>query len=90
MYRIKVLSSGKYHNVVGGNRYFFFRKSAVEFANDLAERECDFKIEKLVHVGDCFFWTEGEEETKIWWEENEEEKIHYYAVTRKEYNEWFK
>lgn len=87
MYRIKVLSNGKYHNVEMGNHYYLFRKSAVRSANMYGESECDIVIEKLIHVGDDFFWSDVPEETKIC--QDDTDIISYHALTRKEYKELF-
>lgn len=65
MYRVKVLSTGKYNNVCLGNRYCLFRKSAIELANLFTSSECTIKVEKLVHNDDVFFWSDCECETKI-------------------------
>ena len=87
MYRVKVLSSGKYHNVVVGNRYCFFKKDAIELANLFNESGCDLIIEKFVHCGRIFFWTSGLEEVRIYedWAEDEETIILYRPITKKEY-----
>lgn len=88
MYRIQVLSSGKYHNVTEGNRYCFFRRSAIKLANLFGENNCDIVIEKLVHVGDDFFWSQGVEETRIfedWIGSDKEDKVFYRPLTKKEY-----
>lgn len=90
MYRVCVFSSGKYHNVTKANRYCFFRKSALHLANLFAEFECDLRVEKLAHAGDCFFWTDAEEDTMIWAQEDENENIFYRIPTRKERKEMWK
>lgn len=93
MYRIKVLSDGKYHNVMTGNRYCFFKKSAIDLANLFGKSNCDIVIEKLAHLGDVFFWSDGLEETKICedWVKNEEDnfEVFYRSLTRKEYEDLF-
>lgn len=91
MYRIKVLSNGVYHNVEKGNRYCFFRKSAISLANSFSKAKCDIVIEKLVGLGDNFFWSDAFEDTKICedWTDNDEDnsKVLYRSLTRKEYKE---
>lgn len=85
MYRVCVLSIGKYGNVVVGNRYCFFRKHAIELANIFADRDCILKVEKFIHNGDCFFWTSEEIETRIW--PNEDGT--YRILSRKEREDLF-
>lgn len=58
MYRVCVLTSGKYDNAVVGNRYCFSRKKALDLANLFNECSCAFKIEKLVYCEGVFFWSE--------------------------------
>lgn len=91
MYRIKVLSSGKYRNIMIGNRYCFFRKNTINLANLFNKSECDIVIEKLTHLGGIFFWSDALEETKICedWIEDDEDKVFYRSLTRKEYKELF-
>ena len=86
MYRISVSTSGKYGNVATGNRYCFFKKTAIDLANCFMELEAWPKIEKLVYAGDCFFWSE---ETGIVPEENEKGDLFLRALTRKERREEF-
>lgn len=63
MYKITILTSGKYHNVVKGARYCFFRVHAQKFINSLVENECEFELQKFVHCADgVFAWTEIFEE----------------------------
>lgn len=87
MYRIKVLSNGKRHNVEMGNHYYLFRKSAVCSANSFGKSGCDLVIEKFIHVGDDFFWSNALEETKIC--KDDTDIISYHSLTRKEYKELF-
>lgn len=90
MYRVCVLTSGKYHNVVTGNRYCFFRKRTLELANLFNDFSCAFKIEKLVHNQGVFFWSEGAEETRIIEDMNERGESIYRIITRKEWKEIYR
>ena len=57
MYRIKILSTGKYHNWNLGNRYALFKKPIKEILKLALNDECEFKIEKFIHIsGGVFCW----------------------------------
>ena len=90
MYRVCVLTSGKYDNAVIGNRYCFSRKSALELANLFNAVSCALKIEKLVRVGGTFFWSEDPAETRIVMDANEKGDIIYRVITRKEWKEVYR
>lgn len=90
MYRICVLTSGKYDNVATGNRYCFSRKSALELANLFNEFSCGFKIEKLVRCNGVFFWSKDLAETRIGIDVVENGKIIYRIITRKEREKLYK
>lgn len=90
MYRISVLTSGKYHNVVTGNRYCLSRKSALDLANLFNDFSCAFKIEKLIRCKGVFFWSEDLAETRIGIDVVENGKIIYRIITRKERKELYR
>lgn len=50
MYKINILSSGKYHNVVPGVRYTFTKKSARALAKLLLSNNCEIEIFKFCHL----------------------------------------
>lgn len=63
MYRIFVLSSGKYHNVTIGHRYCFRKKSAIELINLFSKDECNFYVEKLIRLNsDIFAWSDTDDD----------------------------
>lgn len=57
MYRVYVLSSGKYNNVALGCRYNFSKRKLKVFTELLNELECDFTFEKFMKCGDCYMWS---------------------------------
>ena len=83
MYRVRVFTSGKYNNVCPGNRYCLRRKAALELANLFASSDCNIKVERLVHNGEVFFWSDGEWETGIG-ERWEDDKTFYCRVKKDE------
>lgn len=91
MYRVCVLTSGKYDNVVTGNRYCLSRKSALDLANLFNELSCTLKIEKLIRTDDIFFWSEDIAATRITFDANENgDIIKYRIITRKERKEIYR
>lgn len=70
MYRIHVLSDGKYHNVTLGARYCFTKHATARIANHLLDSNCNIVIEKFIKTGDCFQWSNNEYENGIWYNEN--------------------
>ena len=71
MYRVVVKSKGKHNNVIPGARYCFTKRSVVSLAVTFTKMECEFEVEKLVHLhGDIFCWSTSNISWKIW------EKIH--------------
>lgn len=68
MYKIEVISSGKYSNVVLGPRYFLTKKEVIKFAKELDEVEADYEIYKFIHITKGIFcWTENDERLdRIW------------------------
>lgn len=74
MYKIKVTSCGKYHNVVLGSRYCLTKKAVIKFAKLLDEVEADYEITKFVRLtGTMFSWTDNDKTLeKIWTHINED------------------
>lgn len=68
MYKIEVISSGKYSNVVLGPRYCLTKKTVIKFAKLLDEVEADYEITKFVRLTDTMFgWTDSDDHLdKIW------------------------
>ena len=61
MYRINVLTTGKYNNVALGTRYCFFKKTALDLATLFASMDCDVTIAKFTRLhSDVFSWSEAE------------------------------
>ena len=57
MYKINVLTSGKYHNVAIGSRYCFTKRTAKSIIKCFLETECKISVEKFRKCGDCFMWS---------------------------------
>lgn len=55
MYKIEVISSGKYSNVVLGPRYSLTKKEVIRFAKHLDEVEADYEIYKFIRITKGFF-----------------------------------
>lgn len=72
MYRVTVNTSGRYDNVTLGARYCFTRKTAINLANLFFGDDCGVTIEKFIHCGDAFVWSDAWEETKIIIDENDD------------------
>lgn len=67
MYRVVVKSRGKHGNAGLGTRYCFTKRSVIELAVAFTESECEFEIEKLIHLhGDVFCWSAADVSEKIW------------------------
>ena len=67
MYRVVVKSRGKYNNAVLGTRYCFTKRSVIELAVKFAQKECEFDVEKFVHIyRDIFTWSGFGVSEKIW------------------------
>ena len=60
MYRINVLTRGKYGNTITGYRYCFFKKTCKGLINTISNKfECDIEVEKLVRIHkDIFAWSD--------------------------------
>lgn len=71
MYKVIVNTSGKYDNVTLGARYCLTRKSAIKLANLFLGDDCDITIAKFIRCGDAFVWSDAWEETKIFFEEDD-------------------
>lgn len=59
MYRVTVLTDGKYHNVILGPRYCFTRKHAKDLVKLFVDSECDVQVYKFIRVQASpwlFFW----------------------------------
>lgn len=67
MYKVIIKDSGKYHNVMIGERYCLTKRTAIKLAVMLESVECDYRVAKLVRLyEDVFCWSEGEVEEKFW------------------------
>lgn len=55
MYKIEVLSKGKYNNAELGARYTFFKRKAIDFIKFLKEEECDFEVTKFTRLHFGFY-----------------------------------
>lgn len=71
MYRVNVLTAGKYNNVVTGPRYCFTRKTAKDLAKLFVDYECEVEIHKFYRINtspwlffwrDCYVWGSDYEE----------------------------
>lgn len=61
MYRVVVNSRGKYGNVALGARYCLFKRSAADLVALFDSVQCDYRVEKFVHLSDgVFCWSEIE------------------------------
>jgi hypothetical protein len=66
MYRIDVLSAGKYNNVVLGPRYCLFKRTAKRLVNEFSEVDCSLRVSKFIRCSDdVFCWSGGEVEDEI-------------------------
>ena len=66
MYRINVLSRGKYDNVELGYRYCFRKKSAIEMIDIFMDSDSKITVEKLIRLhGDVFSWNNNLEDDKV-------------------------
>ena len=66
MYRINVLTCGKYHNVRGGFRYCFIKKSAIDMINTFMNAGSEITVEKLIRLHrDVFCWSDDLENDKV-------------------------
>ena len=61
MYKVNVLTSGKYDNVVLGERFYLFKKRAQEAVKMFEEVECKYSVSKFtrMHFG-AYCWSEVE------------------------------
>ncbi len=75
MYKVTVNTPGKYHNVTLGARYCFTRKSAIKLANLFLGDDCDITVARFIRCGDAFVWSDAWEETKIVYDEDDEENL---------------
>ncbi len=66
MYRINVLTRGKYDNVELGYRYCFRKKSAIEMIDIFMDSDSNITVEKLVRLhSDVFAWNNNLEDDKV-------------------------
>ena len=66
MYRVVVISRGKYNNVTLGARYCLTKRTVIDLAVTFELRECEYDIEKFVRINkDIFCWSDAIDE-KIW------------------------
>lgn len=75
MYKVIVNTPGKYGNVVLGTRYCLTRKSTIKLANLFLRDDCEIRIAKFIRCGDAFVWSDAWEETKIVYDEDDEENL---------------
>lgn len=67
MYRVIVKNSGRYGNITLGARYCFRKKSVALLIAMFTERDCNFTVEKFIHLnGDIFCWSDSAISEKIW------------------------
>jgi hypothetical protein len=72
MYRINVLTRGKYNNVKRGYRYCFRKKSAIDMIDTFLSARCEITVEKLIRIhSDVFCWNDDLEDDKVF--------DHYFA-----------
>ena len=57
MYRVRPLSTGKYHNIEAGYRYCIRAKDVVDLIRLFKKSGCECTIEKLIRVGFVFLWS---------------------------------
>ena len=66
MYRVVVKSRGKHNNASLGARYCLTKRSVIDLAVLFELLECEYEIEKFVHLhGDIFGWSDAID-GKIW------------------------
>ena len=58
MYRVNVLSAGKYGNIVPGYRYSLFKREIAQFIAQLDELESEYKVEKFICCSGLWCWSE--------------------------------
>ena len=66
MYRINVLTRGRYNNVKRGYRYCFRKKSAIELIDTFMNARSKITVEKLIRIHrDVFCWNDDLENDKV-------------------------
>lgn len=61
MFKVNVLTTGKYDNVMTGERYILTKQKTKDFMNMLIETGCDFEVSKFVCCSFGFYcWSSGE------------------------------
>ena len=59
MYRINVITTGKYHNFTTGIRYAITKRSAEKFIELALNEECQIKVEKFTYCSEGIFaWSD--------------------------------
>lgn len=59
MYKIEVLTSGKYHNVVPGARYCFRKRTANGLIKNFLMQDCEIEVTKFIRIGkDIYCWSD--------------------------------
>ena len=70
MYRINILTSGKFHNVITGYRYFFTKKMVKKAYKEVyCNWECECILEKFIRCTKGWYaWSEIDSLTSDKWE----------------------
>lgn len=73
MYKVNVITTGKYGNWVTGERYILGKRNAKKFIADALDSECKIIVEKFGYICDGVFgWTDDHDlYGGIWYEEEE-------------------
>jgi hypothetical protein len=67
MYKVEILSTGKYDNTVTGTRYCLTKKSAIEMVALCEKWECDFSVSKFIRLaGLVYSWSSKELGNNFW------------------------
>lgn len=69
MYKITVITDGRYHNVMLGARYCFGKAKAKKLAEFFLEEECEVTVEKFIRSSSCYCWSDIEAEIAFGWAE---------------------
>lgn len=73
MYKIEVLTSGKYKNICLGARYSLTKKAAKNFIEMLQEDKAEFRVYKFIKCADLFCWSNDHDlPTGFWYDEDED------------------
>lgn len=55
MYKVTVLTPGKYNNVSLGARYCITKKAVKNLVSLFLETECEIEVEQFIYIGDGIF-----------------------------------